>query len=76
MSTAYDDEQRAHEAGIGSAHDEPPPEVIEQDAYERYLSEPCDECERTATHNQGGRTVCNTHLDNSPSAPRAFARND
>jgi hypothetical protein len=48
------------------------------DAFDRYLSEPCDEpdCDRTATHNQAGRQVCNTHLDNSPDAPRAFARND
>lgn len=43
--------------------------------FARYLSEPCEEpgCERTATHNQAGRKVCNTHMDWD--AP-AFARND
>ena len=45
---------------------------------DEYLSQPCDadECDRRADHNQAGRKVCTAHLDNSPAAPRAFARND
>lgn len=48
------------------------------DDFDLYLSQPCDEdgCTEVATHNQAGRRVCNAHLDNSPSAPPAFARND
>lgn len=49
------------------------------ESFEEYLSEPCDDCDRTATHN-GTSTVtgkrgqfCNEHT--SWDAP-AFARND
>jgi hypothetical protein len=42
---------------------------------DEYLSKPCDRknCDRTATHNQDGQKVCNSHLDPDR---RAFARND
>ena len=42
---------------------------------DEYLAQPCDEegCDRTATHNQDNRKVCNRHLDRDTPA---FARND
>lgn len=48
------------------------------DAFAEYLAQPCDmaDCSSTATHNQSGRRVCNRHLDNTPGAAPAFARND
>lgn len=48
------------------------------DDFSRYLNQPCSEpdCERTATHNQANRRVCNAHLDNGPGAQPAFARDD
>lgn len=36
----------------------------------------CVTCGENATHNQGGKRVCNAHLVNGPRAPRAFALND
>ncbi len=43
--------------------------------FDDYLSKACDQlgCDLTATHNQSGWKVCNTHLD--PDAP-SFARDD
>lgn len=46
------------------------------DSFADYLNKPCDKCDQRATHNQGGLRVCNAHLDNSPQAVPAFARND
>lgn len=45
----------------------------EMDPFTVWLSQPCDLCDRTATHNQNGWRLCNEHLD--PDLP-AFARND
>ena len=43
------------------------------DPFTEYLSQPCDLCDQTATHNQNGRRVCNQHLDRDRPA---HARND
>lgn len=46
-----------------------------EESFWAYLNEPCETegCDRTATHNQNARAVCNAHLDPNVAA---FARDD